>query len=403
MSQYLVPFLPPFVLFGAVHFFEQCSSSGLRRFLAWTVVTAVSLRAIFVPSSYDNPLANYVIGFFSCWYIIWSANVLLVKDLTTLQRIRRQRQSSPPVHVWQSLPSSHSWERVFWALDLTFNFRAVGWNFSNRQSHHPPVTQTHLQAKADPSETASGPRDLEFSQLLFLGRLVRRLLVSTTWFVGYPYLARGAVTPMPAVIKDAWNWAGEQGLDSLADLLAVATTLYMFMDGIHAVLSLVGVVVLGSEQWRYPPFFGPVEYLISGRLQDLWGKFWHDLLKEGLLSTAKGALPWKRPKAPWAVLRIWACFVLTGAVHASASYVVSREPQPSLYAGVFYCLQPVGILIQMSIAAALRTLLPRSTVSRVLLKVIAFAVCLGWLYYCFPWVSSDPGLRQAIGAISPVI
>ncbi|KAL3471779.1 hypothetical protein BJX99DRAFT_236808 [Aspergillus californicus] len=129
---------------------------------------------------------------------------------------------------------------------------------------------------------------------------------------------------------------------------------------------------------------------------DIWGSFWHDLLKEGLLSVAKGIIPQSRPRALFSLLRIWFCFSLTGAVHAAASYTVSREVTPSLYAGVFYCLQPVGISFQMFIAMNLRRLLPKDSI---ILQLINAAVGLIWLRYCFPWVSGDPALRQAIDAI----
>ncbi|KAL4786597.1 hypothetical protein BJX76DRAFT_354961 [Aspergillus varians] len=400
MLQFFGPFLPPAALFGAVFFFEQCCSSVSRRFIAWAAVTAISLRGIFAPSPYNNPLANYLVGFFSFWYIIWSTNLLLVKDLTTLGRIKKQPFSSSTAYVLQPLPSSHSCDRLFWAMDLSLNFRAIGWNFSSRQSDHPQVGQTHLQAEIHASKSQATGSSPELGKAHFLWRQAWRLLVSSTWFTGYPCLVRGAGIPIPAVIQHHRNYAGGHDTGSLLDLLSVATTLYMFMDGIHAIISLLAVGLLGEDQWRYPPFFGPVKYLLSGRLQDLWGKFWHDLLKDGLLSVVKGALPWKQPKLLWSVLRIWACFVLTGAVHVSASYTVSRQPLPSLCAGVFYCLQPLGILIQMSIIGAVQTLLPKSTVSIGLQRILEFAIGLLWLYCCFPWVADDPALRQAIGVIN---
>ncbi|KAL4864888.1 hypothetical protein BDV12DRAFT_200702 [Aspergillus spectabilis] len=400
MLSHLAPFLPPAILLGALSS-EWCSSSVSRRFFSWVTITAVSLRVILAGSPYTNPLANYITGFFAAWYIIWSANLLLVKDLRKLKRIAKQLQSSPTVYVWQSLPSSHGRARFLWAVDLTLNFRAIGWNFSCVQVCHPPITETQLHTDLDPSAADKGrPGNLEIGRTAFLQKQVRRLAVSGMWLAGYPVI-RGALrfTFITAAIP---VYAANRGTGSLADLLSVATTLYMFMDGAQAVVSLVAVELLSDEIWRYPPLFGPVETLLSGRLQDVWGKFWHGLLKEGLQATAKASVPWRQPRVLWSLTRIWMCFILTGAVHAAASYTVSREPLPSLCAGVFYCLQPVGIAIQMAITGAMRTAMPKSALSPEAQTVVNYAVGLLWMRYCFPWVTDDPALRQAIGAIRAI-
>ncbi|KAL4992946.1 hypothetical protein BDV10DRAFT_190430 [Aspergillus recurvatus] len=386
MLQYLLPFFPPVLLFGAV--FLNTS----RRFLAWLVVVSASLSGILVPSPYLNPLARYLTGFFCSWFIIWSANLLLIKDPITLQRIQKGPGSRG--HIWQPLPPSHSLARARWAIDLALNFRAVGWNFANRQWQHPPITPTLQVGTHSRDIKASGSNHVGISQSLFLRRSCRRLFASSMWLAGYPCLVRDTTLPIPAEVRHFLRPVHEQKQGSLTGLLLLATTLYMFIDGIHALVSLVAVGLLRDEKWRYPPFFGPVKYLLSGRLQDLWGKFWHDLLKEGLLATSSGIIPWKQSQALWSVARIWACFVLTGLVHASASYAVTREPRPSLNAGVFYCLQPLGILAQMAIGGAMQTVLPKSAVS-----AIDLAVATLWLSSCFPWISGDPALRQVIGVI----
>ncbi|KAL4902120.1 hypothetical protein BDW74DRAFT_158686 [Aspergillus multicolor] len=383
----LVPFFPPVILFGAVYL------NISHRFLACLAVVTASLGGILFPSPFHSPIARYITGFLSCWFMIWSANLLLLKDATTLKRFQKVPASS--CYVWQPLPPGYSWARASWALDLTLNFRAIGWSFDSRQSQH-PIAQDDVDTR--PS-TASGSSKLEISRSLFLRRQVRRLCVACLWLAGYPCLAW---LPTTAMVHHTMIQTHRQKHGSLVDLVWVATTLYMFMDGIHAFATLIGVGLLMDAQWKYPPFFGPVEHLLSGRLQDIWGKFWHDLLKTGLLAMSKSILPWKRPRAVWSVARIWLCFVLTGAVHASASYVVTWELRSSLHAGVFYCIQPLGILIQMTLAGALRTVLPRCTISAALLKTVEIATSVLWLRYCFPWISADPALRQAIGDLTPL-
>ncbi|KAL4883827.1 hypothetical protein BJY04DRAFT_216162 [Aspergillus karnatakaensis] len=368
----------------------------------------MSFHVILRDSPYTHPLANYITGFFAAWYVIWSANLLLVKSLQDLRRIQRHPYN-PTIYLWQHQPISNSFNRLAWSLDLTLNFRAFGWNFKTVQVRQPPITAGDLQAGLDPTKSnLCRQENLIPGRSAFLQEQVRRLFVSGMWLVVWPVIRGNVRILIPAARFD----------HTLTDLLSVATTLYTFIDEIHAVVSLIAVGLLSDESWRYPPLFGPLETLLSGRLQckkyhsisdpnakafrDIWGKFWHNLLKEGLQATSKAIVPWRHPKALWSLTRIWTCFILTGAVHAAASYVVSREPKPSLYAGVFYCLQPVGIAIQMAIAAALRSMLPISAFRNKAETAVNYAVGLLWLRYCFPWIADDPALREAIGAIRAI-
>ncbi|KAB8211041.1 hypothetical protein BDV34DRAFT_220211 [Aspergillus parasiticus] len=372
MLKNVTSLLPAALLGGCIYFHDATSLSLVRRFMCWSCITGCAIHVIISGSPYVNPLMNYISGFMASWYIIWAANILLVQDVKSLRRIQARHSGG---YVWEALPKKHGYQRLLWALDLTFNFRAIGWNYSKRPERHPLVEESQDSSKdAGSPPMRKTPAELGGSRSTFLPDQLRQFGSAWLWlFWLYPRL-----------MQSTDSMGGGSVLGVLLKLFTVATTLFMFMDGIHSLAGFVAVALLSGESWAYPPFFGPSRFLLSGRLQDIWGNFWHDLLKEGLLSVATALLPRSLPRGLYSLVRIWMCFCLTGVVHTAASYTTSQEWMPSLYAGIFYCLQPVGILIQLVLSLGLRKLLPASLV---------------WMYYCFPWVSGDPALRDVIAAV----
>ncbi|EFR01929.1 hypothetical protein MGYG_04929 [Nannizzia gypsea CBS 118893] len=363
-----LPFVPPATLFISSCFLDFLYRSIVIRLAIYTTITAVACLAIISPP-FNNALLNYLTGFFSFWYIIWSANILFIYRPLQLRRLKRHGSPAEIAYRWEGLPPPYTHRRFQWAWDLSTNYRGIGWEHTMPTDGYPPL-KTHGVVK-----------DKDFSpRIPLICRQVRRIVVSYI-------LLDLAQNVLHMSWRNSLDWAR-----AIAEIIATGLALFGFTDGLHALATLIGVGLLGGEEWMYPALFGRLEYFKQMRIKDIWGRVWHDLFRSGFLSLSQAIAP----KGP-AVLLV--CFILSGLLHAAASYSASRDTTATMWVFFFFCAQPMGVILQAYIDASVKGIAGEPKSSPIVPMVRRFLVFLAgvvFVYHTFPWACRDPGLREAI-------
>ncbi|KAH8664792.1 hypothetical protein BGZ61DRAFT_367040 [Ilyonectria robusta] len=398
MFDQIRPMISPAILCFPVCFIEDLCSTYAARCATFATISAFAIQIIFNPP-YENSLYNYLSGFLSSWYIIWSANVLLIHDVRALKRIQKLGLPSDSVsYCWECLPPAFSYRRVLWALDLSTNFRVIGWKHSSVQGGRTPVTccdDNFPIVKPEKSEFGGPPS--------FVANQVRRLITACI-----------ALNLSRLLLDIDWNIASSKsGLSTshtAVEILGTALAIYGFIDGLHALMAFIAVGLLGplylgaaGEAWMYPPLFGTFIGLKSLRIKAIWGRLWHDLFKGGFLTFAKHLIPQTHLglKATGS-LQLILCFGLSALVHAAASYSASSNVRSTLKVLLFFLSQPVGDILQelwTSVALGVFGRLCSRARSQKLVTVTEFFIGVVWIYITFPWGCQDVAMREAVRGV----
>ncbi|KAF2865631.1 membrane bound O-acyl transferase family-domain-containing protein [Massariosphaeria phaeospora] len=135
-----------------------------------------------------------------------------------------------------------------------------------------------------------------------------------------------------------------------------AFTFYCVIQGFQSLAAAVavGLGVSGVEEWR--PAFGRLAD--AWRLKNVWGKFWHQLLRRPLTVPASAlvhdVLCLPRHTVPAGALKILISFAISGAMHTAAG-VASGMPAHELGVFRFFCTQAFGVLFEQSVISVFRS------------------------------------------------
>jgi hypothetical protein len=116
-------------------FYRNNKTRNCTVFLIWGV--AASVIAF---TDIDNSMTAYFIGIFATWFSLRAFLLITIHaphqqycrirlHKTTLNAMQQVtiRENTPA--VWERFPSSVSWARLAWTVDLLANFRGIGWHF----------------------------------------------------------------------------------------------------------------------------------------------------------------------------------------------------------------------------------------------------------------------------------
>lgn len=123
-----------------------------------------------------------------------------------------------------------------------------------------------------------------------------------------------------------------------------------------------------------------------------WGSFWHNLYRVGFESISQFMVPPPSHGAPLSLsyefLRMEIVFILSGILHAAASYAVDSNTYP---AQPFLCfvLQGIGIILQTILTKLVR----RVSRQRYIVKIVVFCFSLVWLYLTLRLLLDDLSRR----------
>ncbi|KAF9883691.1 hypothetical protein FE257_003075 [Aspergillus nanangensis] len=170
-----------------------------------------------------------------------------------------------------------------------------------------------------------GPEKVRFGCHLILRFAGNFLIPEVTWLLGRWWF--GAGTPeWQRLLAPGTEWLvfGESSRQLQARLVATVgfwLVTYVTVDFLDCFLLAVLVLVDGSVPDTWPPLFGRLEQAYSVRR--FWGKFWHQLLHEPLVGSARAIVArmphWRKKELR--VLFTFCVFFLSGVTHGVTDYV----------------------------------------------------------------------------------
>lgn len=309
------------------------------------------------------------IGMNSVLMTIFATNFIILHDARTFKRLAYRTKSAivkaekPPSAqqniealnrqdliplAWEPMPKSAP-RRLAWALDLISSVRAVHWSWDPSPS--PPYPQSLSVAR--PSRTATLFSDLSrFLRDYILIDLVKCLMIEDPYFLGD--ISYGIPPHLSAYIQS------EFALYSYRLLFGVIGT-YLAIDLQFTAAKLVQVNILGSgivgfnaSPATFLPCWGSPRAVLRKGLRGFWGETWHQMFREHFASigdaVADQLLQDKSRKSSkssstrsW--IRVVVVFLLSGVMHACASYTLLGPSRP-WRSFIFFALQPVGLAVQ---------------------------------------------------------
>lgn len=405
----IVPFTYPMSTYGiaiALLFFmippKHPLHSALTRYatfgavLSWHVYMILNCRA-------SNPSPAFGVGMISAWGILWSAVVLVFRDakadwkrIESLEASKQreklfvrssqaknkvvtrkavgQNQSKPPLSklFWQDYPMTDSLlERFDWVADLYSNFRGIGWNWKIHGLPSYPISVQEDLGIECPKETTIARNGLRRYDSYW------SLMVHNMWMVTRGYMAADilktianhdpyfwglidAAPPswLPLLIRNSSLLIRSYRLlVSMSFVWIGLRTIYCFAPLIF--VGLFGPHYLGprGEPWLYPDHFASYGNVFTRGLAGWWGAWWHQIFRFAFQDTAtwlSNRLRISSHSLPGKTVSLATAFILSGALHASASMTQLGESHPWTGPFTFFALQPFGILAELLMASILQ-------------------------------------------------
>lgn len=251
--------LPPFLSAVAISCTDVLPQSHKLSLFISSLIIAIAVYGISHPPS-DNALVNYVNGFLLSWHLVWSMNILFVYDIRSLRRLQMKSLQGCHFCYWEPLRDTAGWHRLSWGLDLSTNFRGLGWMSTSSRDSWPS-----LRYKWRPTTSYGLPRRLQKLALVcIIFGLARRLVHQPSGIALCTFILLRLRRSKPTGMT--------------VDMLAIGSCLYALMDGVHTTASIIAVYVLGPGllgTWGrpelYPPLFGSCTLSDLGNL-DLKGE-----------------------------------------------------------------------------------------------------------------------------------
>ncbi|CAG8276370.1 unnamed protein product [Penicillium salamii] len=362
---------------------------------------------------------GYMLGLMTAWWLIWTATLFIFTDLERdFQRIERNpsarqvrdtqiiqkvsvedkmldsevspsNQEKSNAFIWQSYPQKFS-HRLEWAAGLFFNLRGPEWNW--RAPHLGPLPQSvhtqlqagfteNIKAQADPTYPSGKERfRAAFRKFcisyLILDVLKVIILMPDPYFQGIAPSNSVSHPPFPFFYFP--SIAVHPALAQLCRCMYSAVSVYFALEFVTPLnpifflgLSLafpnaarkLTAAPLGAS-WLYSEAFGPfVQPVLDQGLAGCWGKWWHQLFRNGFMSAAR----WILSLLPASltshlnfrrVVYVAVSFCISGLIHACGSSTQIPGTHPVSGPFLFFALQGVAVMAEQFFKTAIFPRLP---------------------------------------------
>ncbi|CAG7962220.1 unnamed protein product [Penicillium salamii] len=383
---------------------------------------------------------GYMLGLMTAWWLIWTATLFIFTDLERdFQRIERNpsaeqvqnthiiqkasvedkqlnsevspsNQEKSSAFIWQSYPPKFS-HRLEWAAGLFFNLRGPEWNW--RAPHLGPLPQsihTQLQtgftekikAQADPTYPSGKQRfQAAFRKFcisyLILDVLKVIILMPDPYFQGIA--PSNSVSPPPFPFFYFPSIAVNPALAQLCRCMYSAVSVYFALEFVTPLnpifflgLSLafpnaaqkLTAAPLGAS-WLYSEAFGPfIQPVLDQGLAGCWGKWWHQLFRNGFMSAARWILS-LLPDSLTShlnfrrVVYVAVSFCISGLIHACGSRTQIPGTHPVSGPFLFFALQGVAVMAEQFFKTAIFPRLPLGGTPRWVRRTANFLFVYCWL------------------------
>ena len=278
--------------------------------------------------------------------------------------------------VWQPYPKSVS-HAAEWSLDLMTAFRGVNWDF--RIPTLPPLdtVSERMQHRHHVSNSRTDPAIKKVQRRAVLSFFLHYLLLDLLKLVWTydPYFLGLAAISSPHPVHMLQNYPF---FNRLIRLVTSAVSVYSALMFVFNLCPLffptVAPLLIHHEKipWHarapileasmYPPYWGSPIAMFDKGLAGLWGKVWHQMFRFGISEPSRNIIQHLglNPRSAAArIIQIGVAFILTGFIHATASYTAfpaaNDETRPISGPLLFFMLQAFGIILQRSLSIALKT------------------------------------------------
>ncbi|KAJ9602519.1 hypothetical protein H2200_013062 [Cladophialophora chaetospira] len=344
------------------------ASSGRFRVPVFIGVVTSSIWNLFHVRSIGI-IGSIGVGMNSVLISVLAANFIILHDARTFKRLAfrpasksvaaakpaggKQSSNAPdrPESIplaWEPMPASPS-RRLFWSLDLVSSVRAVHWSW--KPSPSPPYHQSLSVIR--PSRTATLPSDLlRFIRGYLLIDLVKCLMIEDPYFLGDT--SYGVPPHLSAYI------ASRHAL-YIYRLLFAVIGIYLAVDLQYITTKLIQVNILGpnilgfnASPNTFLPCWGSPRAILRKGLRGFWGETWHQMFRVHFASIGDAVADrvlqdHSRKAQKSSSARVWirvvVSFLLSGVLHACASYTLLGPSRP-WRSFIFFAIQPIGLAVQ---------------------------------------------------------
>lgn len=393
---------------------------------------------------------GYMLGLITAWWLVWNANLFIFTDLEhDFKRIERrpstensqnqqlnqgdstgEKPSDPNRSLsekdgiafhWQSYPANFL-HRLEWSAGLLFNMRGPEWSW--RASHLAPLPQSlHIQLHPGFSENIRAQEDSTYpSGKERLRAAFRKFFISylmldvlRVFILGPDPYFRG-LAPVNSVSPSPFPFFYFPGLTIhpvLALVCRCVSTAGTVYFGLEFVTTLNPIVFLGlslafpngarkltatplGASWLYGDSFGPfIQPVFDHGLAGCWGKWWHQLFRNGCMNTAR----WLLSLLPISlsshlffrrVVYVLVAFCLSGFVHACGSHTQIANTYPMSGSFLFFALQSVAIMAEQVFKSTIFPKIPFSgSTPRWLRRTANFLFAFCWLMTTSPLIADE--------------
>jgi hypothetical protein len=300
-------------------------------------------------------------------------------------------------YYWQSYPDN-LWERVPWVLDLLINFRGPGWNWViPTMPDNPYFIKKELGEPVGQSPTpnfsSTGVRTFTTRQELINYQLPRFIIgyfvldFLKTTLINDPYFIFGPNTYALPPHLQGYSPLQLHIYRSLLSCFAVVTALEMVFLLPSIVIGLLfgpSIFGLRAEPWYFATTWGSFSTILDKGLNGLWGSCWHQIFRFVFAAPSNYLIRngyVKAKSTTGKLLALFFAFGISGALHGGGSVTQLPKTYPH-HALIFFILQALGIIIQMSFCSLfpqLRALPKPLRQAGNFLFTFTWLLCTGWL------------------------
>ncbi|KAF8196582.1 membrane bound O-acyl transferase family-domain-containing protein [Pholiota molesta] len=318
-------------------------------------IALLSIHLAFLSASDSGP-SDYVLA------ISVLTTFFTASDLVLLRRHQAELRM-----IGQKKPTSEMTflQRLWWATQLSFALRGVGW------AHEP--TEHIAPHPTIKSRTRFITSQLLRTAFLFVSFDILSIIIRANPCFG---------TDGPSLAEFGWAWRTTVWLYPLC----ASVSLSMF----YSTASVVFVALRVSEPRDWPQLFGSAGDAYTVR--NCWGRVWHQMMRKFLTGHMNFfAQILRLPKSTFTTyFKLFGSFFISGLLHYGADYVLFQN-----WSGTslrFFSLQAVAITFEDAVVALARRLGYGYQERNPLFKIIGFIWVFIWFSYSLPiWL--DPILH----------
>jgi hypothetical protein len=166
---------------------------------------------------------------------------------------------------------------------------------------------------------------------------------------------------------------------------------FLFIVALAApVKALTLLPVSFGTPWLFTPLFGSPGVVMDSGLASFWSSFWHQFYRFDVVTFSTTVLSLfparvRQHCVARRAIRMLLSFFLVGVIHACASYTQPVPTRPIQGVLFFFLLQPLGIIIQIVLIAALPPWVRKSRIGGAANMVYVFL----WFLLTSPLVFDD--------------